>query len=168
MVTWQKLDAATFCDLVTEFLSLHPNLEPSNKEDSTEIKNGKKQESVAKRKKSTDTHSILDADEDDQLAAAIAASLKETSKQTLKAPDDSDFSDSDSDSDLIEGFSADNSNSGPMPASSSHTTENITKVQPEKEDAVTNCPRRILTDLDTKQTLKDLGLFPKEMVIVQQ
>ena len=59
MVTWQKLDAATFCDLVTEFLSLHPNLEPSNKEDSTEIKNGKKQESVAKRKKSTDTHSIL-------------------------------------------------------------------------------------------------------------
>jgi len=225
MVTWQKLDAATFCDLVTEFLSLHPNLEPSNKEDSTEIKNGKKQESVAKRKKSTDTHSILDADEDDQLAAAIAASLKETSKKTLKAPDDSDFSDSDSDSDLIEGFSADNSNSGPMPASSSNTAENITKVQPEKEDAVanweeylgdqqdplssimirfpdgnkvtkeipcssqflaiveyvksegfgldqheivTNYPRRILTDLDTKQTLKDLGLFPKEMVIVQQ
>ena len=30
MVTWQKLDATTFCDLVTEFLSLHPSLEPSH------------------------------------------------------------------------------------------------------------------------------------------
>jgi len=224
MVTWQKLDAATFCDLVTEFLSLHPNL---GKEDSSETKNEMKNESVAKRKKSTDTNSILDADEDDQLAAAIAASLKETSKERSKPTDDNDSSDSDSDSDLIESFSAENSNSAPLPAISSNTakTEVNTKVASEKSDVVasweeylgdkedplssimirfpdgnrvtkeipcssqflaivefvksegfgldqheivTNYPRRILTDLDTKQTLKELGLFPKEMVIVQQ
>ena len=38
----------------------------------------------------------------------------------------------------------------------------------DKHEIVTNFPRRILTDVDTKQTLKELGLFPKEMVIVQQ
>ena len=38
----------------------------------------------------------------------------------------------------------------------------------DKYKIVTNFPRRILTDLDTKQTLKEMGLFPKEMVIVQQ
>ena len=38
----------------------------------------------------------------------------------------------------------------------------------EKHKIVTNFPRRILTDLDTKQTLKDMGLSPKEMVIVQK
>jgi len=225
MVTWQKLDAATFCDLVTEFLSLHPNLEPGSKEDSSEIKDEKKTESVAKRKKSTDTNSILDADEDDQLAAAIAASLKESSKQSSKPTDDSDSSESDSDSDLIESFSAENSNSAPLPAISSKTVKTEINTKSEKGDAVasweeylgdkedplssimirfpdghkvtkeipcssqflaivefvksegftldqheivTNYPRRILTDLDTKQTLKELGLFPKEMVIVQQ
>jgi len=220
MVTWQKLDAATFCDLVTEFLSLHPNLEPGDKEDSSENKE-KKNESAAKRKKSTDTNSILDADEDDQLAAAIAASLKESSKETSKPTDDSDASDLDSDSDLIESFSAENSNSAPFPALSSNTVSTkasekgdcsswedylgdkgdplssimirfpdgnrVTKEIPcssqflaivefvksegftlDEHEIVTNYPRRILTNLDTKQTLKELGLFPKEMVIVQQ
>ena len=38
----------------------------------------------------------------------------------------------------------------------------------ENHEIVTNFPRRILTDLDTSQTLKDLGLFPKETVFVQQ
>ena len=38
----------------------------------------------------------------------------------------------------------------------------------ESHEIVTNFPRRILTDLDTSQTLKDLGLFPKETVFVQQ
>ena len=38
----------------------------------------------------------------------------------------------------------------------------------DKYKIVTNFPRRILTDLDTKQTLKEMGLFPKEMVIVQK
>ena len=36
MVTWKKIDGTTFCDLVTEFLSLHPNLEPSSQSESNE------------------------------------------------------------------------------------------------------------------------------------
>ena len=54
IVTWQKLDAATFCDLVTEFLSLHPSLEPL---DATDFKNNGF--SMAKRRKSTDANCIL-------------------------------------------------------------------------------------------------------------
>ena len=38
----------------------------------------------------------------------------------------------------------------------------------DSHEIVTNYPRRILTDMDTSQTLKEMGLFPKEMVIVQQ
>ena len=59
MVTWQKLDAATFCDLVTEFLSLHPNLKPSDEEkDATDCKNYGS--SMAKhRRKSADANCIL-------------------------------------------------------------------------------------------------------------
>ncbi len=35
-------------------------------------------------------------------------------------------------------------------------------------EIVTNFPRRVLSDLDGAQTLKDLGLFPQEMVFVQE
>jgi len=241
MVTWQKLDAATFCDLVTEFLSLHPNLEPSEEKDASDKNNddndkNKNNGSMAKRRKSADANCILDADEDDQLAAAIAASLKETTQSTSKVLGTNSDSD-DSDSEFFEeSFSAENSNSvSTLPSFSSKNyaklvesakTETNTKVESKKGDAgsssweiylgskedplssimirfpdgnrvtkeipcssqflaiveyvrsggfdldkheiVTNFPRRILTDVDTKQTLKELGLFPKEMVIVQQ
>jgi len=242
MVTWQKLDAATFCDLVTEFLSLHPNLEPSEEKDASDKNNeddndkNKNNGSMAKRRKSADANCILDADEDDQLAAAIAASLKETTQSTSKVLGTNSDSD-DSDSEFFEeSFSAENSNSAStLPSFSSKNyaklvesakTETNTKVESEKGDndssnweiylgskedpissimirfpdgnrvtkeipcssqflaiveyvksegfgldkheIVTNFPRRILTDVDTKQTLKELGLFPKEMVIVQQ
>ena len=38
----------------------------------------------------------------------------------------------------------------------------------DKYKIVTNFPRRILSDFDTKQTLKEMGLFPRKMVIVQK
>ena len=54
---------------------------------------------------------ISDADEDDQLAAAIAASLKETTQSTSKVLGTNSDSD-DSDSEFFEeSFSAENSNS---------------------------------------------------------
>ena len=65
MVTWQNLDAATFCDLVTEFLSLHPSLELSDKEkDATDCKNNDENKnygsSMAKyRRKSAGANCIL-------------------------------------------------------------------------------------------------------------
>lgn len=240
MATWQKLDAATFCDLVTEFLSLHPNLETSEEKDATDKNNdenadkNKNNGSMAKRRKSADANCILDADEDDQLAAAIAASLKETTQSTSKVLGTNSSNSDDSDSEFFEeSFSAENSNATPtLPSFSSKNyaklvesakTETNTKVESEKcssnweiylgskedpnssimirfpdgnrvtkeipcssqflaiveyvksegfdldkHEIVTNFPRRILTDVDTKQTLKELGLFPKEMVIVQQ
>jgi len=219
MVTWQKLDAATFCDLVTEFLSLHPNLEPGSGEKDAANSESKNGSAVAKRRKS-ETSSILDADEDDQIAAAIAASLKQSSTNTAS----NNSSDTDDDDDLLESFSAENSNSAPLPSLTSNPVKTETKFDMEssnssnwekylgnkedphssimirfptgnrvtkeipcssqflaiveyvksegfsldKHEIVTNFPRRILTDMDTKQTLKELGLFPKEMVIVQQ
>lgn len=48
MVTWHKLEAATFCDLVTEFLSLHPMLnKPDDKETDVE-----EEEPASKKRKS--------------------------------------------------------------------------------------------------------------------
>ena len=80
LVTWKKLDASTFCDLVTEFLSLHPSLEPIN-EDSKKVENNDKNGTSSKvkseelqqppKKKMKTVDSILDANEDDQIAAAI-------------------------------------------------------------------------------------------------
>ena len=59
-------------------------------------------------------NSILDADEDDQIAAAIRASLVESKKDEKKNTTfDSDVSEEDDESlfDNVESFSADNSNS---------------------------------------------------------
>ena len=114
-MTWQKLDAATFCDLVTEFLSLHPNLEPGSGEKDAANSESKNGSAVAKRRKS-ETSSILDADEDDQIAAAIAASLKQSSTNTAS----NNSSDTDDDDDLLESFSAENSNSAPLPSLTSN------------------------------------------------
>ena len=38
----------------------------------------------------------------------------------------------------------------------------------ERYEIVTNFPRRILTDLDETQSLKELNLHPQETVFVQQ
>ena len=108
LVTWNKLEASTFCDLVTEFLTLHPSLAD---EKTTSKPNDDKDEPP--NKKSKTTASILDADEDDQLAAAIQASLAESTKQTKKTVEnsDSELSDDDNDDDdsyfdNVESFSA--------------------------------------------------------------
>ena len=108
LVTRNKLEASTFCDLVTEFLTLHPSLAD---EKTTSKPNDDKDEPP--NKKSKTTASILDADEDDQLAAAIQASLAESTKQTKKTVEnsDSELSDEDNDDDdsyfdNVESFSA--------------------------------------------------------------
>ena len=108
LVTWNKLEASTFCDLVTEFLTLHPSFAD---EKTTSKPYDDKNEPP--NKKSKTTASILDADEDDQLAAAIQASLAESTKQTKKTQEnsDSELSDEDNDDDdsyfdNVESFSA--------------------------------------------------------------
>lgn len=38
----------------------------------------------------------------------------------------------------------------------------------DSHEIVTNFPRRVLTDLEDSKSLKDLGLFPKETIFIQQ
>merc|ERR1719468_318033 len=234
MVTWKKIDGTTFCDLVTEFLSLHPNLEPSSQSESNENSQSgsetgpepKKAKTETEEESSNDQRSILDADEDDQLAAAIQASLKESEKQQEKARkaenSDSSSDEEEDDGDFFEAsFSAETSNSGISTSATAKTHKDSNKVEEngdswesylgdeddpkssimirfpdgkrekkeipcssqfraivefvkfkgfklDDHEIITNFPRRILTDLDSSRTLKELGLFPKEMIFVQQ
>ncbi|XP_077987834.1 UBX domain-containing protein 7-like [Glandiceps talaboti] len=71
LMEWHKLDSMTFCDLVTEFLSSHPIFDNDGL-------------SPPPKKKVRRSDSIIDASEDSQLEAAIAASLAETSAKELQ------------------------------------------------------------------------------------
>ena len=107
LVTWNKIDAASFCDLVTEFLSLHPSLDPGQDPDQKS-----NEEVEPKNKKAKASESILDCDEDAQMRAAIEASLKEEKKkQKVENSDNSDDEEDDDDDDYFESFSAEVSNS---------------------------------------------------------
>ncbi|KAJ8030650.1 UBX domain-containing protein 7-like [Holothuria leucospilota] len=68
LATWHHLDTVAFCDLVMDFLTNHPCFDPAN---------GQSPPSKKVRRES-----IIDADEEKQLKAAIDASLAESS-QTL-------------------------------------------------------------------------------------
>ncbi|XP_063866115.1 UBX domain-containing protein 7-like isoform X2 [Scylla paramamosain] len=68
LVTWHKLDAVTFCDLVTEFLTAYPGLDENS--------------APPKKKQRVDLNdSILEADEASQIEAAIKASLVEADSE---------------------------------------------------------------------------------------
>ncbi|KAL5013857.1 hypothetical protein ScPMuIL_008127 [Solemya velum] len=90
MVKWTEIDATSFCSLVNEFLSMHPM------SDSLDCS------PPAKRHKNSD--SILDANEDDQLQAAISMSIQQ-SKVTSRKTDANNSSDDDCGSDNLETFS---------------------------------------------------------------
>ncbi len=65
LTTWNKIpDSSCFCELVAEFLTLNPSLD--------QTANGPPAKKKAKKE------NILDANEDDQLAAAIQASLADS------------------------------------------------------------------------------------------
>ncbi|XP_064639212.1 UBX domain-containing protein 7-like isoform X2 [Lineus longissimus] len=93
MAIWNKIDALTFCDLVTEFLSHHPSLDGA----------------LSPPAKKQRIDSIVEASEDSQMEAAIKASLAETQKSSKNSFQY--ISDSDSDSDL-ETFSDSESENG--------------------------------------------------------
>merc|ERR1712223_2022561 len=106
LITWNHLDSASFCDLVSTFLESHPNFDENDQ-------NG----SAPKRKRLRSEDNIIDADEDDQLAAAIKASLAESQKPTssdsicdaIKSRLADTYTETPSDSDL-EVYSGDDSN----------------------------------------------------------
>lgn len=260
LVTWSKLpDSATFCDLITEFLTLHPVFDAQNGASSKKTLNSDDEDV-----------SIVDASEDDQLAAAIQASLADSNKSTAtssRSPPHHTIYDSDSDLETFTTEDEDSNMSARSPVKKSTTTSlpslgngasaatksadskpltslssNDKNGKVEKEpsktpssvttstessqsgdfsmwteylgdergekssiiirfpdgkkekkdipcsskfmaiikyvvsqgfpletyEIVTNFPRRVLSGLDESQTLKDLGLFPRETIFVQQ
>jgi len=76
MVTWNKINASAFPELMTEFLTNHPSLESPAKE--------------PPRKKAR-TGSILEQDEEAQMAAAIKASLGDALASTIEEEEDADL-----------------------------------------------------------------------------
>ena len=143
LITWNHLDSASFCDLVSTFLEAHPKFDENEQNGSAPKR--KRQRSVSlygyeKVRYETyffyfqmmfqsiflkiihyiylqDDDNIIDADEDDQLAAAIKASLAESQKpsnsdsfcESIKSRLADTYTETPSDSDL-EVYSGDDSN----------------------------------------------------------
>ncbi|CAL1276518.1 unnamed protein product [Larinioides sclopetarius] len=210
LVTWHHVDSVTLCELIENFLKEHSTPDGS----STSIKNAGA------------SHSLLDQSEEEQLKAAIEASVKESNLINIDDNDsdletfDSDtestggkisivssanvYSDHSNDTIDVVGISESNDNE-PVQAESSWrdflgdeddpkselvlrlpdgkreqvTWPCTTKLKslllyideigysPEKYELVTNFPRRNLCQLDLLKSLKEVNLYPREMVIVQ-
>ncbi len=123
MVTWNKIDASSFCDLVTEFLTMHPPIDSAS--------GASEKPPPAKKQKSAEGEpNILDADEDEQLQAAIRASLAEAETKTKSGGENGSSSKAeeaeDDDSDIVT-VSDDDSDAGfPEPV------EVVTKTKSQK------------------------------------
>ncbi|KAK3103953.1 hypothetical protein FSP39_023219 [Pinctada imbricata] len=120
MVTWNRLDAITFCDLVTEFLSDHPF---SDSMCETPPSKRLKRES-----------SIVDLSEDDQLQAAIKASLDQDKQVKPSAI----CIDSESDSDELETFSDTEDECQSQPKTEKKC-KNVSKLNDAEKSANSNC-----------------------------
>ncbi|XP_076042373.1 UBX domain-containing protein 7 isoform X2 [Oratosquilla oratoria] len=98
LVTWHKLDTATFGDLVTEFLSVHPSFEE-----------GGSSSPPKKKQRVERSASLLEADEEAQIEAAIQASLAEQDqkKAMTEASEDEEDEKEEGDSDTLETFDSD-------------------------------------------------------------
>ncbi|XP_076113727.1 UBX domain-containing protein 7-like [Mytilus galloprovincialis] len=122
MSTWNKLDATVFCELVTDFLMEHPYNDPS-------------EEPSPAAKRARREPSIVDATEDEQLQAAMQASINQNKvPQTV-------IIDSDSDSNDIETFSGSEDEVSQSPLKSSPNVKS-TKLAKEKiNDDKTNTDR---------------------------
>lgn len=120
MVEWGFMGAQAFCECATAFILEHPSLEGETP--------------PAKKRRS---ESIVDASEDSQLRAAIAASLACTSssaKQIDSSSEDDDFADlefSDSDSDVT--------NPSPKKNASKQNTTTENKKDLNSETTKDNC-----------------------------
>ena len=123
----------TFCDLVADFLKMSPGFEGKQTSDHTSPPPAKK--------KRSDLDSIIDADEDDQLAAAIRASLAESTTAAAAGEGEGngkEAKDSDNGSDYDLDFTDDDTNmstpsKAPPPPSSSEDKKPV-PLQPLADD----------------------------------
>ncbi|KAB7506250.1 UBX domain-containing protein 7, partial [Armadillidium nasatum] len=104
LVEWHKIDAVSFCDLITEFLTAQPTMDDSFGVSKT-----------PPRKKMKTNESIIEADENAQLEAAIKASLESTTNKAKQNTSRiSGESSSDEDEESLETFGSDEETLGPV------------------------------------------------------
>ncbi|CAC5399299.1 unnamed protein product [Mytilus coruscus] len=119
MSTWNRLDATVFCELVTDFLMEHPYNDPS-------------EEPSPAAKRARREPSIVDATEDEQLQAAMQASINQNKMpQTV-------IIDSDSDSNDIETFSGSEDEVSQSPLKSSPDVKSTKFAKEKLNDNKTN------------------------------
>ncbi|GFT07242.1 UBX domain-containing protein 7 [Nephila pilipes] len=209
LAVWHNVESNTMCELIDGFLKEHGS--PDGSSTTSDRESGSK-------------FSLLDQSEEEQLKAAIEASVKESNLLNLE--DESDLETFDSDSESAGGRV---SAAGNMSIHSDHSNDPIdvvglsesndknpkdietwkdflgseedpksdlvlrlpdgkreqitwpctTKLKSlllylgeigynlEKYELVTNYPRRNLCQLDLLKSLRDVNLFPREMIIVQ-
>lgn len=88
MLSWNSLDAATFCEQVTEFISAHPS--PDGSSGAGSFPPTLPQASGSKSRR-LEASTLYEQSEEEQLKAAIAASLKEAQRQAgVDVSDDED------------------------------------------------------------------------------
>merc|ERR1712029_678720 len=87
LVTWAKFDATSFCDLVSSFLNLQPDFNGTADNGSGAAAATEKCAATSEEPPAKRGREIIDADEDDQLAAAIRASLAESAGAGNGVPD---------------------------------------------------------------------------------
>ncbi|XP_003727826.1 UBX domain-containing protein 7-like [Strongylocentrotus purpuratus] len=137
MATWHRIDNEAFCDVVMQFLCDHkmdiPDIVPLSPPADSPSSSGP----PAKKAR---TSSIIDASEDSQLEAAIAASLAEVEAAQTKAEssiiaiesdseDDVDDEEDDEDDDAVETIESDFAFSDSEPSSEAvHRTTSKTKA----------------------------------------
>ncbi|XP_077555032.1 UBX domain-containing protein 7 [Haemaphysalis longicornis] len=112
VLSWNQVDAVKFCDAVTEFLAEHPTPDGSAVNPPT-----KRVKPVTKKE------SIVEEDEESQMRAAIAASLRENATASRNHDSGSDVDDNDQ-SDL-ETFDSDTELVGPAHATTNHNSMQV-------------------------------------------
>ncbi|KAG8197423.1 hypothetical protein JTE90_014908 [Oedothorax gibbosus] len=222
LVVWNNVDAMSICEHIDSFLLEHT----SPQEKDSHATEGSS--SSTKTSSEIMACSLLDQSEEEQLRAALAASMKETN--LVNIDDDSDVETFESDSEGVEGVK--NNDIGKVSEASEQSNDSIdvvgvseakrnnlkkkievenwkdflgsdddpksdlvlrlpdgnrqqiswpctTKVKslllyigeigydPEKYELVTNYPRRNLCQLDLWKSLKEVDLFPREMIFIQ-
>ncbi|XP_062575979.1 UBX domain-containing protein 7-like [Saccostrea cucullata] len=131
IVTWNKgLDSLIFCDLVTHFLAEHPYSDDSFSSSPPPAKRIKREASV------------VDLSEDDQIEAAIKASLQEPSKTVTYISDSDDDSEDD---DNIETFSDTEDDSQSSPVKNNIMSKTDTQCERDKNNDEAPCSSKMKT-----------------------
>lgn len=181
---WSKMDACTFAERVTDFLGRKPCPDHSSlSASSTEASGTLGTAPPLKKPKSNSAipPSIEEMDEDEQMKAAIAASLQghsveaQSDAESLKIASESYTKylgpETDPKSELMFRYPDGERRVHSFPSTS--RLRALTLFAHEQgfaessHELVTNYPRRNLSELDSTLMLNEVGLFPKETIFIQ-